>query len=168
MFLNKNLTGGLGLFFWVWNFWYSYFFGFRKISLIFWVWRFFTYFFGVAILIEFIFLGVRSDESHKLHKGLIFWVCNFHEVIFLGLIFPGIYFFGYPKKCMGRAPLSFTCQSTLPGVLKILKMKNFKRSKAKTSKAKTWETKTPEYLLDESFVFVFFPNSPCQLPVRNV
>ena len=30
-------------------------------------------------------------------------------------------------------------------------MKNFKRSKAKTSK-----TKTPEYLLDESFVFVFF------------
>ena len=35
------------------------------------------------------------DESHKLHKGLIFWVCNFHEFIFLGLIFPGIYFFGY-------------------------------------------------------------------------
>ena len=31
-------------------------------------------------------------------------------------------------------------------------MKNFKRSKAKTSKAKT-----PEYLLDESFVFVYFP-----------
>ena len=30
-------------------------------------------------------------------------------------------------------------------------MKNFKSSKAKTSK-----TKTPEYLLDESFVFVFF------------
>ena len=30
-------------------------------------------------------------------------------------------------------------------------MKNFKRSKAKTSK-----TKTQEYLLDESFVFVFF------------
>ena len=29
-------------------------------------------------------------------------------------------------------------------------MKNFKRSKTKTSK-----TKTPEYLLDESFVFVF-------------
>ena len=36
-------------------------------------------------------------------------------------------------------------------------MKNFKRSKAKTSKAKTSKTKTPEYLLDESFVFVFFP-----------
>ena len=34
-------------------------------------------------------------------------------------------------------------------------MKNFKRSKTKTSKAKAWETKTPEYLLDESFVFVF-------------
>ena len=30
-------------------------------------------------------------------------------------------------------------------------MKNFKTSKAKTSK-----TKTPEYLLDESFDFVFF------------
>ena len=46
-------------------------------------------------------------------------------------------------------------------------MKNFKRSKtktsktktskAKTSKAKTSKTKTPEYLLDESFVFVFLP-----------
>ena len=32
-----------------------------------------------------------------------------------------------------------------------------KTSKAKTSKAKTSKTKTPEYLLDESFVFVFFP-----------
>ena len=31
-------------------------------------------------------------------------------------------------------------------------MKNFKRPKAKTSK-----TNTPEYLLDESFDFVFFP-----------
>ena len=31
-------------------------------------------------------------------------------------------------------------------------MKNFKRSKAKTSK-----TKTPEYLFDETFVFVFLP-----------
>ena len=30
-----------------------------------------------------------------------------------------------------------------------------KTSKAKTSKAKTSKTKTPEYLLDESFVFVF-------------
>ena len=36
-------------------------------------------------------------------------------------------------------------------------MKNFKKSKTKTSKAKTSKTKTPEYLLDESFVFVFFP-----------
>ena len=35
-------------------------------------------------------------------------------------------------------------------------MKNFKRSKTKTSKAKTSKTKTPEYLLDESFDFVFF------------
>ena len=31
-------------------------------------------------------------------------------------------------------------------------MKNFKRSKTKISKAKT-----PEYVLDESFVFVYFP-----------
>ena len=37
-----------------------------------------------------------------------------------------------------------------------------------TSKAKTSKTKTPEYLLDESFVFVFFPDSPSQLPERNV
>ena len=36
-------------------------------------------------------------------------------------------------------------------------MKNFKRLKAKTSKAKTSKSKTPEYLLDESFFFVFFP-----------
>ena len=46
-------------------------------------------------------------------------------------------------------------------------MKNFKRSKTKTSKtktskaksseAKTSKTKTPEYLLDESFVFIFLP-----------
>ena len=36
-------------------------------------------------------------------------------------------------------------------------MKNFKKSKTKTSKAKTSKTKTPEYLLDESFIFVFFP-----------
>ena len=52
-------------------------------------------------------------------------------------------------------------------------MKNFKRSKAKTSKAKTSKaktskTKTPEYLSDESFVFVFFPDGLSQLPVRNV
>ena len=58
-------------------------------------------------------------------------------------------------------------------------MKNFKRSKtktskAKTSKAKTSKTKTPEYLLDESFVFVFFPtvisvaSSECLKSVKNV
>ena len=35
-------------------------------------------------------------------------------------------------------------------------MKNFKKSKTKTLKAKTSKSKTPEYLLDESFVFVFF------------
>ena len=47
-------------------------------------------------------------------------------------------------------------------------MKNLKRSKTKTSKTKTLKTKTPKYLLDESFVFLFFPNSPSQLPLRNV
>ena len=36
-------------------------------------------------------------------------------------------------------------------------MKNFKRSRPKTLKAKTSKTKTAEYLLDESFVFVFLP-----------
>ena len=41
----------------------TYFFGSEDFSLI---------FLGVAILIQFIFLGVRSDEPHKLHKGLIF------------------------------------------------------------------------------------------------
>ena len=36
-------------------------------------------------------------------------------------------------------------------------MKNFKTSKTRTSKAKTSKTQTPEYLLDESIDFVFFP-----------
>ena len=60
--LEKKLTGGLGLFFWVWNFWYSYFFGFGKISLIFLGLKIFHLFFGVAILIQFIFLGVRLND----------------------------------------------------------------------------------------------------------
>ena len=53
-------------------------------------------------------------------------------------------------------------------------MKNFKRSKTKTSKAKTSKTKTPEYLLDESFVFVFFRQSmsvasaECLKSVKNL
>ena len=34
------------------------------------------------------------DESHKLHKGLIF----------LGLIFPGIYFFWVSQKMSGPSP----------------------------------------------------------------
>ena len=48
-------------------------------------------------------------------------------------------------------------------------MKNFNRSKAKTSKAKT-----PEYLLDESFVFVYFRQSisvasaECLKSVKNL
>ena len=40
-------------------------------------------------------------------------------------------------------------------MLKVLKMKNFKKSKTKTSKAMTSKTKTPEYFSEESFVFVF-------------
>ena len=61
-----------------------------------------------------------SGQTNRTNctKDLFFWVCNFHEFIFLGLIFPGIYCFGYPKKCLGRAPLSFTCQSTLPGLFR--------------------------------------------------
>ena len=54
-------------------------------------------------------------------------------------------------------------------------MKNFKRSKTKTSKAKTSKTKIPEYLLDESFVFVFFSrqsisvaSAECLKSVKNL
>ena len=53
-------------------------------------------------------------------------------------------------------------------------MKHFKRSKTKTSKAKTSKTKTPEYLLDESFVFVFSRQSisaagaECLKSVKNL
>ena len=49
------------------------------------------------------------------------------------------------------------CQCRMSESVKIWKMKNFKRSKTKTSKAKTSKTKTTEYLLDESFVFVYLP-----------
>ena len=48
-----------------------------------------------------------------------------------------------------------SCQCRMSETVKIWKMKNFKRSKTKTSKAKTSRTKTTEYLLDESFVFVY-------------
>ena len=45
------------------------------------------------------------DELHKIcTKDLFFWVCNFHEFIFLGLIFPGIYFFGVSQKVPGPSP----------------------------------------------------------------
>ena len=53
-------------------------------------------------------------------------------------------------------------------------MKNFKRWKTKTSEAKTSKTKTPEYVLDESFVFVFFRQSisvasaKCLKSVKNL
>ena len=47
-------------------------------------------------------------------------------------------------------PLS--CQCGMSKMLKVSKMKNFKKSKTKTSK-----TKTPEYFSEESFVFIFFP-----------
>ena len=54
-------------------------------------------------------------------------------------------------------------------------MKHFKRSKTKTSKAKTSKTKTPKYLLDESFVFVYFPTvqisvagAECLKSVKNL
>ena len=41
-------------------------------------------------------------------------------------------------------------------------MKNFKKSKTKTSK-----TKVLEYFSRESFIFVFFSDSPFYLPVQN-
>ena len=59
-------------------------------------------------------------------------------------------------------------------------MNNFKGSKAKTSKAntskgKTSKTKTPEYLSDESFVFVFLSrqsilvaSADCLKSVKNL
>ena len=52
-------------------------------------------------------------------------------------------------------------------------MKNFKRSRDKTSIAKTSKTTTHEYLLDESFVFVFLPtvhlssSAECIKSVKN-
>ena len=51
-------------------------------------------------------------------------------------------------------------------------MKNLKRSKAKSSeaktpKAKTLKARTPEYLLDQSFLFVFYRQS-ISVPVHNV
>ena len=52
------------------------------------------------------------DESHKLHKGLIFWVCNFHEFIFLGLIFPGIYFLGIQKMPGPSPPVMYMSEYT--------------------------------------------------------
>ena len=59
-------------------------------------------------------------------------------------------------------------------MLKIWKLENFKRSNTKTSKGKTSKTKTPEYLSDESFVFVFSRQSisvasaECQKSVKSL
>ena len=60
--LEKKLTGGLGLFFGSEIFDILIFLGLEKSLLFFWIWRFFTYFFGVTILIQFIFLGVRLND----------------------------------------------------------------------------------------------------------
>ena len=57
------------------------------------------------------------DESHKLYKGLIFWVCNFYEFIFLGLIFPGIYFLGSPKNAWAEPPCHVHIRVHSPGLI---------------------------------------------------
>ena len=45
------------------------------------------------------------DESHKLHKGLIFWVSNFHKFIFFGSDFSCyLFFLGIPKNAWAEPP----------------------------------------------------------------
>ena len=56
------------------------------------------------------------DESHKLYKGLIFFGSVIFMNLFFGCDFSWYLFFWIPQKCLGRAPLSCTCQSTLPVV----------------------------------------------------
>ena len=58
----KKIDRGLGLFFGSEIFDILIFFGFGKISLIFLGLKIFHLFFGVAILIQFIFLGVRLND----------------------------------------------------------------------------------------------------------
>ena len=43
------------------------------------------------------------------------WARNFYGFIFWGPILLDVYFFGYHEKCLGRASLSYTSWSTLPG-----------------------------------------------------
>ena len=70
-------------------------------------------------MIQFIF-GVSSQMNRtNCTKDLFFWVCNFHEFIFLGLIFPGIYFFGYPKNAWAKPPCHLHVRiHSLGGILK--------------------------------------------------
>ena len=68
--LEKQLTGGLGLFFGSEIFDILSFFGFGKISLIFLGLKIFHLFFGVTILIQFIFLGVRLNYLDLQNRSL--------------------------------------------------------------------------------------------------
>ena len=61
--LEKKLTGGLGLFFWVWNFWNSYFWGFGKISLIFLGLKIFHLFFLANSFDTIYFFGCPIKKS---------------------------------------------------------------------------------------------------------
>ena len=112
----KKLTGGLGLFFWVWNFWYSYFFGFGKISLIFLGLKIFHLFFWGSNFDTIYFFGCPVRRIAQIAQRTYF--CGF--VIFMNLFF-WVWFFlvfiflGVPKNAWAEPPLSFTCQSTLPG-----------------------------------------------------
>ena len=97
----------------------SYFLGLKIFQLFFWGNNFDTiYFWGVWLNdLDLQNRSLKSDQilEHKtlnsnsqgrmdpaptwhMHKGLIFWVWHFHEFIFLGLIFPSIYFLGIPKN----------------------------------------------------------------------
>ena len=59
------------------------------------------------------------DESHKLHKGLIFLGSVIFMNLFFGSDFSWYLFFSVSQKTPGPSPpLSGTCQSTLPGTLK--------------------------------------------------
>ena len=62
VYLKKNWQGGSAYFFGSEIFNILIFLGLEKSLLFFWVWRFFTYFLGVTILIQFIFLGVWLND----------------------------------------------------------------------------------------------------------
>ena len=103
--LEKKLTGGLGLLFWVWNFWYSYFFGFGKISLIFLGLKIFHLFFWGSNFDTIYFFGGPVRRIAQIAQRIYF--CGF--VIFMNLFF-WVWFFlvfiflGIPKNAWAEPP----------------------------------------------------------------